>query len=129
MTRLLQALRKHTRTDLRRMSRYSALFPRLRKAEKSYKETKVSLNEVTRKKEMEEAEKKKAANDKLNTKIVGKEGTPVDVMEMDDEIPSRRIICFGRFDYHKIRITNFLYFEKAGLKPAFFIFWVARFPH
>jgi carboxyl-terminal processing protease len=53
--------------------------------EKSYKETRVSLNEVTRKKEMEEAEKKKAANDKLNTKIVGKEGTPVDVMEMDDD--------------------------------------------
>ncbi len=52
---------------------------------KSYKETKVSLNEVTRKREMEEAEKKKAANDKLNTKIVGKEGTPIDLMEMDDE--------------------------------------------
>ncbi|WP_276372079.1 carboxy terminal-processing peptidase [Chryseolinea sp. H1M3-3] len=51
---------------------------------KSYKETRVSLNEVARKKEMEEAEKKKAAN-KLNTKIVGKEGTPTDLMEMDDE--------------------------------------------
>jgi carboxyl-terminal processing protease len=54
-------------------------------AERSYKETKVSLNEVTRKKEMEEAEKKKASNDKLDTKIVGKEGTPIDLMQMDDE--------------------------------------------
>jgi carboxyl-terminal processing protease len=53
---------------------------------KSYKDTKVSLNEVTRKKEIEEAEKKKAANDKLNTKIVGKEGTPIDLMEMEDVI-------------------------------------------
>src|SRR5687767_10599734 len=53
---------------------------------KSYRDTKVSLNEVTRKKEIEEAEKKKAANDKLNTKIVGKEGTPIDLMEMEDVI-------------------------------------------
>jgi carboxyl-terminal processing protease len=52
---------------------------------RSYKETRVSLNEVTRKKEIEEAEKKKAANDKLDTKIVGKEGTPTDLMDMDDE--------------------------------------------
>ena len=52
---------------------------------KSYKETRVSLNEAARKKEMEEAEKRKAANDKLNTKVVGKEGTPLDLMEMEDE--------------------------------------------
>jgi carboxyl-terminal processing protease len=30
-------------------------------------------------------EKKKASNDKLDTKIVGKEGTPIDLMQMDDE--------------------------------------------
>jgi carboxyl-terminal processing protease len=52
---------------------------------RSYKETKVSLNEATRKKEIEEAEKKKAANNNLDTKIVGKEGTPVDLMDMEDE--------------------------------------------
>ena len=63
--------------------------------QKSYKETKVSLNEVVRKKEMEEAEKKKAANDKLNTKIVGKEGTPVDVMEMDDEYLREGLFVLG----------------------------------
>ena len=34
---------------------------------------------------MAEAEKRKAANNALNTKVVGKEGTPVDLMEMDDE--------------------------------------------
>lgn len=63
--------------------------------EQSYKETKVSLNEVTRKKEMEEAEKKKASNDKLNTKIVGKEGTPVDLMDMEDEYLREGLFVLG----------------------------------
>ncbi len=55
-------------------------------ARKSNYETKISLNESVRKKEIAEAEQKKATNDKLNTKIVGKEtGTPTDLLEMDDE--------------------------------------------
>lgn len=62
---------------------------------KSYKETRVSLNEAIRKKEMEEAEKKKAANDKLNTKIVGKEGTPIDLMEMEDEYLREGLFVLG----------------------------------
>ena len=62
---------------------------------RSYKETKVSLNEVTRKKESEEAEKKKAANDKLDTKIVGKEGTPVDLMNMEDEYLREGLFVLG----------------------------------
>jgi carboxyl-terminal processing protease len=53
------------------------------------------LNEVTRKKEIEEAEKKKAANDKLDTKVVGKEGTPVDVMHMDDEYLREGLFVLG----------------------------------
>jgi carboxyl-terminal processing protease len=58
-------------------------------ARRSYHETKISLNESSRKKEIEEAEKKKATNDKLNTKIVGKEsGSPDDMLEMED--PSLR---------------------------------------
>jgi carboxyl-terminal processing protease len=62
---------------------------------KSYKETKVSLNEAIRKKEMEEAEKKKAANDKLNTKITGKEGMPIDLMEMEDEYLREGLFVLG----------------------------------
>src|SRR5690606_31141578 len=42
-------------------------------AKKNMKDTRVSLNEVVRKKEMEEAQKQ-AADVKLNTKIVRKEG-------------------------------------------------------
>lgn len=62
---------------------------------KSLKDTRVSLNEVTRKKEIEEAERKKAANDKLNTKIVGKEGTPIDLMEMEDEYLREGLFVLG----------------------------------
>jgi carboxyl-terminal processing protease len=62
---------------------------------RSYRETKVSLHEATRKKELEEAEKKKATNDKLDTKIVGKEGTTVDLMEMDDEYLREGLFVLG----------------------------------
>jgi carboxyl-terminal processing protease len=60
------------------------------------------LNEVARKKEMEEAEKKKAANDKLNTKIVNKEGTPTDVMDMDDEYLREGLFVLGDLITNKI---------------------------
>lgn len=62
---------------------------------RSFRETKISLNEAVRKKEIEEAEKKKAANDKLGTKIVGKEGTTVDLMEMDDEYLREGLFVLG----------------------------------
>jgi carboxyl-terminal processing protease len=53
---------------------------------KSLVETKISLNEIIRKKEMDEADKRKAANDKLGTKLVGKEtGKPINLMNVDDE--------------------------------------------
>jgi carboxyl-terminal processing protease len=46
----------------------------------------ISLNEVKRKAEMDEAEKKKAASDKLDTKLTSKEGQPSDdLLKMDDE--------------------------------------------
>ena len=62
---------------------------------KSFRETKISLNEAIRKKEIEEAEKKKAANDKLGTKIVGKEGTTVDLMDMEDEYLREGLFVLG----------------------------------
>ncbi|NJN42325.1 MAG: carboxy terminal-processing peptidase [Flammeovirgaceae bacterium] len=52
----------------------------------SLSQTKISLNEGKRKKEMEEAEIKKAANAKLNTKVTSKEGLPQESLEsLDDE--------------------------------------------
>lgn len=53
---------------------------------KNLSETKISLNEAARKKELEEAEKKKAQR-KLDTKLTSKEGLPMnDLQKMDDEV-------------------------------------------
>ncbi|MBL0743466.1 carboxy terminal-processing peptidase [Chryseolinea lacunae] len=62
---------------------------------KGYKDTKISLNETVRKKEMEEAEKKKAANDKLGTKMVNKEGKPTNVLELDDIFLQEGLFVLG----------------------------------
>lgn len=52
---------------------------------KNLLETKVSLNETVRKKEMEEAERKKAANDKLTTTINKETGNAQGNLKMEDE--------------------------------------------
>ncbi len=53
---------------------------------KSINETIVSLNETVRKKEMEEAEKKKSTNDKLKAQVGGVEtGATTDLQKLDDE--------------------------------------------
>lgn len=53
---------------------------------KSLSQTKISLNEVTRRKEMEEAERKKAMNKGMDTKITTSDGLPVDDMDrLNDE--------------------------------------------
>ena len=52
---------------------------------KNLGQTKVSLNEATRKKEVDEAEKKKAS-EKLDTKVTSKEGLPMDELQkLNDE--------------------------------------------
>jgi carboxyl-terminal processing protease len=62
---------------------------------KSLKDTRVSLNEVVRKKEMEDAQKR-AAESKLNTKIVGKEReTTSDLRELADEYLREGLIVLG----------------------------------
>ena len=62
---------------------------------KSMKDTRVSLNEAVRKKEIEEAEKKAAAA-KLDTKIAGKE-QPVsrDLLELSDEYLREGLFVLG----------------------------------
>ena len=64
-------------------------------AKKSMKDTRVSLNEAVRKKEMEEAEKRAAAA-KLNTRIVGKEQTVVsDLNDLSDEYLREGLFVLG----------------------------------
>ena len=53
---------------------------------KNLAQTKISLNEASRKLEMDEAEKKKVANDKLDTKVTSKEGLLMDeLLKLNDE--------------------------------------------
>lgn len=71
-------------------------------AKQSMKDTKVSLNEAVRKKEMEEAQKR-AADVKLNTKLVGKE-KPVtnDLRELTDEYLREGLFVLGDLISSKI---------------------------
>lgn len=53
---------------------------------KNLAQTKISLKESVRKVEMEETERNKALNEKLDTKVTSKEGLPVDeLLKLDDE--------------------------------------------
>jgi carboxyl-terminal processing protease len=62
---------------------------------KSLKDTKVSLNEAVRKKEMEDAEKR-TAQSKLNTKIAGKEKPLTsDLKELEDEYLREGLFILG----------------------------------
>jgi carboxyl-terminal processing protease len=64
-------------------------------AKKSMHDTKVSLNEATRKKEMEEAEKKAAAR-KMNTKLAGKEAPRTsDLNSVEDEYLREGLFVLG----------------------------------
>jgi carboxyl-terminal processing protease len=70
---------------------------------KNLHDTKISLNETTRKKEMEEAEKKAAAA-KLNTKIAGKESekTTTDLQQLDDDYLREGLFVLGDLIVTKI---------------------------
>jgi carboxyl-terminal processing protease len=71
-------------------------------ARKNLSDTKISLNETIRKKEMEEAEKKSAAA-KLNTKIVGKESEQTsDLHGLDDEYLREGLLVLGDLIVTKI---------------------------
>jgi carboxyl-terminal processing protease len=70
---------------------------------KSLSETKVSLNEVIRKKEMDEAEKRKASNGKLSAKLDGKEtAKPTNLINVDDEYLREGLLVLSDLIYTKI---------------------------
>jgi len=64
---------------------------------KSYHETRVSLNEAKRKKEMEEADQKRSPENKLDTKLPGREKTNFssDLHEIDDEYLREGLFVLG----------------------------------
>ena len=84
-TRVLAELNKSYNNRLKTDPNLGRLVDSTAVARKNMKDTRVSLNEAVRKKEIEEAQKR-AGETKLNTKIVGKE-QPVttDLRELNDE--------------------------------------------
>jgi carboxyl-terminal processing protease len=71
-------------------------------ARKSMKDTKISLNELARKKEVEDAEKKAAAR-KMNTKLAGKELPQTSNLdELDDEYLREGLFVLGDLITSKI---------------------------
>jgi carboxyl-terminal processing protease len=63
---------------------------------KNLKDTRVSLNEAVRKKEMEESQKRAAQNKQLNTKIAGKEtAASGDLKELNDEYLREGLFILG----------------------------------
>lgn len=84
--RVLAGLNKSYKDRLQKDEALNLFVKETEEARKSLLQTKVSLNETIRKKEMEEAEARKANNDKLSSKIIDKEtGQTHDLLKMDDE--------------------------------------------
>lgn len=85
--KIIAGLNKSYKERLKTDSHLTQFVTDTEEIRKSLSQTKVSLNEPTRRKEMEEAEKKKpAANAALNTRIQGKETETIkDLSEMEDE--------------------------------------------
>jgi carboxyl-terminal processing protease len=85
--RVLAGLNRAYQDRLKRDESLNLFVSETEEARKNLLQTKVSLNETVRKREMDEAEKRKANNDKLSSKIIDKEtGRTQDLLKMDDEL-------------------------------------------
>jgi carboxyl-terminal processing protease len=85
--RVITSLNKTYQQRLKSDPALGRLVNETEEVRRSYHETKVSLNEAIRKKEMEEAQAKKGGNNRLDTQIAGKEKTDPtsDLIDVDDE--------------------------------------------
>lgn len=84
-TRVLAELNRSYNNRLKTDPALSRFVDSTAMAKKSMQDTRVSLNETVRKREMEEAQKRAAAYN-LNTRLAGREGEPVtDLTELHDE--------------------------------------------
>jgi carboxyl-terminal processing protease len=100
--RVLAGLNKSYTDRLKTDIALSKFVDETEEARKNFADTKVSLKEDVRKKEMEEAEKKAAAR-KLNTKLVGKESPRTsDLNELDDEYLREGLFVLGDLITSKI---------------------------
>ena len=101
-TRVIADLNKSYNNRLKTDANLTRFVDSTAVARRGMKDTRVSLNEAVRKKEMEEAQKR-AADVKLNTKIVGKE-KPVtsDLRELTDEYLREGLFVLGDLIASKI---------------------------
>ncbi|MEO7990710.1 MAG: carboxy terminal-processing peptidase [Chryseolinea sp.] len=84
--RVVSSLSKSYQTRLKTDPALEKYVEETEETRKSINETIVSLNETVRKKEIEEAEKKKSTNDKLKAQVGGVEtGATTDLQKLDDE--------------------------------------------
>ena len=85
--KIISGLNKSYQERLKNDAALSRFVKETEETRKNLSQTKISLNEGIRKKEIEEAEKKKnASNDRLNSKVIDKEtGNVTDIFSMDDE--------------------------------------------
>lgn len=94
--RVLAGLNKNYSERLKSDPGLTKLVKETEETRKSMKDTRISLNEAVRKKEMEDAEKRAAAA-KMNTKIAGKEGTPASTLleDLEDEYLREGLFVLG----------------------------------
>lgn len=94
-SRVLAGLNKSYNVRLKTDANLTRFVDSTAVTKKSMKDTRISLNEAVRKKEMEEAEKR-AAEGKLNTKIAGKEKPhSSDLKELSDEYLREGLFVLG----------------------------------
>jgi carboxyl-terminal processing protease len=101
--KVVAGLNKSYQQRLKTDPALARLVDETKETRKSLGETKISLNEIIRKKEMDEADKRKATNDKLGTKLVGKEtGKPINLINVDDEYLREGLLVLSDLIYTKI---------------------------
>ncbi|MBL7857488.1 MAG: carboxy terminal-processing peptidase [Cyclobacteriaceae bacterium] len=84
--KIISGLNKSYQERLKRDDSLNRFVKETEETRKNLAQTKISLKEEVRKKELEEAEMKKSANDKLNSKLVDKElGKTTDILTLEDE--------------------------------------------
>ncbi len=101
--RVIAGLNRAYQDRLKRDESLNLFVTETEEARRNLLQTKVSLNETVRKREMDEAEKRKANNDKLSTKIIDKEtGQTKDLLKMDDEYLREGLFVLGDLINSKI---------------------------
>lgn len=100
--RVIAGLNKSYNERLKNDQALKTFVGEMEEARKNLQDTKVSLNETIRKKEMEEAEKKSSTT-RMNTKIVGKETEKTsDLNELTDEYLREGLFVLGDLISSKI---------------------------